>query len=156
MKRIIGINGAKLAAAPRTQLLPGWEAGEEWEVVLRRPSMYELMSRGMVPNPLLPVVEAMFIGALPKRTDGSEAEVLKIIARAALVSPTMAELEAEDVWLTDNQLAGIYAYALGGPMQLAEFRAAINTAAIADEPAVADAAGGAFADRGSADGVVPE
>lgn len=155
-KKLIGMEAIRRAAAPKAVELPGWEPGESWTAKLRRPGLYELVGKGAVPNPLLGEVERLFMGAAGSHTSKDEVDALMVIAKAALVEPTLDELTEAGAALTDDQLLCIYSFVLGGALGLSIFRKGTGRTAAHDEPQVADGACAADADHGSADGVVPE
>lgn len=104
--------------------LPGWEDDKPFHVRLRRPSLLALAASGEIPNELLGAARELFSAgdsaSLPLDKLG---RLLLTVASAALVSPTLGELEAQGVTLTDEQLAAVYSYSQGGVRALAPFRA---------------------------------
>lgn len=113
-------------AAPEEVTLSGW-AADEVTFLLRRPSLVAMASGGHVPNPLIPVVEKLLMGQPDAQADsGDSARALLAVARAAMVQPTLMELEEAGVALTDAQVMEIYAYALGGPLAVATFRGSVR------------------------------
>ena len=113
------------AGAKEVQL-SGWE-GDEITVMLKKPSLYEMAASGSIPNPLLGIAEALFVGNQDtiKRTPIDEvAKTLRSMAKKALVNPTWDELQNAGIELTDQQINEIYAFIVGGAAQLERFRAA--------------------------------
>lgn len=105
--------------------LPGYANGSV-KVKMRRPSLLALVRSGAVPNPLIAVAGELFSSgsqALEKASFGEVAEVIDIVARAALVEPSFEQLEQEGVNLTDEQLMAIFSYAQAGVRGLEPFRA---------------------------------
>ena len=118
------IQDAIRAAGPREVEISGWD-GERVTVKLRRPSLVEMIVGDYVPNPLLATVEKLFqanpaeLSTLDRQ---QEARALHCIAGRALAEPTLRELEAAGVSLTDQQYMEIYAYVIGGARHLERFR----------------------------------
>lgn len=115
--------------AAREYALPGW--GDEGDFVckLRRPGLVAMAeAAGFVPNPLLPAIEELFFpaGKQIKLPPEQQARALHEIARYALVEPTLEELNAAGLQLTDEQYLAIYAFALKGAEGLARFRGAVR------------------------------
>lgn len=118
LKTMLVMNG------PKEVKLSGWN-DDEITVKLRRPSLYEMAASGRIPNPLLGVADALFMGNaqnIGKASLEDTAKTLRIMAKAALVEPTMAELEENGIELTDRQYNEIYAFIIGGAAQLEKFR----------------------------------
>lgn len=106
-----------------TVILPGW-CGEAFECELRRPSILTLASRGAITNPLMKTARKLFYAGV-STTEGSladEGKVLTEVAAAALVKPTLAELDEHGIELTDEQLIAIFQYTQSGPKALERFR----------------------------------
>lgn len=116
---------------PQEVKLSGWDE-DEITVRLRRPSLYEMAASGRIPNPLLGAADALFTAngaALGKISLEEQAKTLRVMAKAALVEPTMTELEEAGVELTDRQINEIYAYIIGGAAQLERFRYIVRNTA---------------------------
>ena len=110
----------------RTVTLPGWcgEPDEGFECELRRPSLMALASKGAIPNPLMKTARRIFYSGI-SAADGNfkeEAEVLTAVAKAALVKPSLSELEEQGVELTDEQLIAIFQFTQLGAKALERFR----------------------------------
>lgn len=117
------IQDAIRAAGPREVEISGWDGGTV-VVKLRRPSLVEMIVGDYVPNPLLTAVEKLFQAnpaELAKVDRQQEARALHCIAGRALAEPTLRELEAAGVSLTDEQYMEIYAYVIGGARHLERF-----------------------------------
>lgn len=103
--------------------LPGWRDGEPFTARLRRPSLLSMAATGELPNELLAAAQKLFSEgyseSMPLDKLGA---VLRSVAEAALVEPTLAELERAGCALTDVQLAAIYGFAQGGARALLPFR----------------------------------
>lgn len=102
--------------------LPGW-GDEPFICKLRRPSLLALAKNGRIPNPLLSCANELFItGSVAKAKLSELSEVLEIVADASLVEPTLDELKAAGIELTDIQLTTIFNYSQIGVKALARFR----------------------------------
>ena len=117
------MHSADLIQTSRVVGLPGW-CGEEWACELRRPSLLTLAAKGAIANPLLKTARKLFYsGVSPDGGDlAEEGRVLLEIARAALVKPSFAELEAAGIELTDEQLVAIFQFTQLGAAALDRFR----------------------------------
>lgn len=107
--------------------LPGFAPDQPFVARLKRPSMLVLVKNGKIPNSLMETASALFDGKKKETDDSSNAmgdmyEVLKIVAEASLVSPTMAEIEDAGIELTDEQLIAIFNYSQQGVEGLKSFR----------------------------------
>ena len=112
------------AAGAKEIELPGWEDGETVVFKLRRPGLLNMVSDGSIPNPLLPMVEKLFMGQKEAEQEGlaRNAQVIRAIARAALVEPSAAALDEAGVELTDQQYMEIFGYVMQGVNGLRRFR----------------------------------
>lgn len=117
------LHSADSIQTSRVVRLPGW-CGEDWECELRRPSLLTLAAKGAIANPLLKTARKLFYsGVSPDGGDlAEEGRVLLEIARAALVKPSFAELEAAGIDLTDEQLVAIFQFTQLGAAALDRFR----------------------------------
>ncbi len=109
--------------------LPGWGPEAGFSCRLRRPGLVVMAeAAGFVPNPLLSAVEELFFpaGKSVKLPPEQQAKALHAIARYALVSPTMDELNGAGLQLTDEQYLSIYAFALKGAEGLSRFRTGVH------------------------------
>lgn len=135
----MNIQEAIQAAGPRDVELSGWDGGTV-SMKLRRPSLVEMIVGDYVPNPLLATVGKLFranAAELAQINQTEQAKALHCIAGRALVEPTLDELEAAGVSLTDDQYMEIYAYVIGGAAHLERFRRIIGSRA--GQPVAADA-----------------
>jgi hypothetical protein len=117
------------AYASQRVALPGWGGGDDFECALRRPGLVSMAAAaGFVPNPLMSAVEEMFFPSekAVRMPPEQQAKALYEIARCALVSPTMDELNEAGLMLTDEQYLAIYAFALKGVEGLRRFRDGIG------------------------------
>ena len=129
--------------AAQEYALPGWGPEGDFVCRLRRPGLVAMAeAAGFVPNPLLPAIEELFFPAAKqvKLPPDQQARALHEIARYALVEPTMDELSAAGLSLTDEQYLAIYAFALKGAEGLNRFRGAVRGEPLRDGGGVCDAA----------------
>ena len=103
--------------------LPGW-CGGTWDCELKRPSILTLAAKGAIANPLMKTARKLFYsGVSPDGGDlADEGRVLLEIARAAMVKPSMDELEKAGIELTDEQLVAIFQFSQWGAAALDRFR----------------------------------
>ena len=83
----------------------------------------------MIPNPLLETVQQLFMASAKKIEKISlekQANALIQMARYALVEPTLDDIVAAGLTLTDEQLLALYAFAIGGAAALAPFRQGVR------------------------------
>ncbi len=104
--------------------LTGFTSDKSFYARLKRPSLLQLAAAGVIPNSLLGVAEMLFSGL--KETSGlnikETAELLLIIAGAALQEPSHKELLDNGIQLTDMQLIEIFNYTQTGVKALESFR----------------------------------
>ncbi|MCI9274193.1 MAG: esterase [Clostridiales bacterium] len=106
--------------------LPGFVDGEPFCAKLRRLSLMDCVCEGKIPNPLLPAAAKLFDRGTKDFKSGEDikdlSEILTLIAKSSLVSPTWTELERIGLKLTDQQLMYIYNYSQTGVDALKRFR----------------------------------
>ena len=121
---VTSIEKLKKIAQGQEVELQGWDE-EPFVCVLKRPSLLGLVENGDIPNPLLHAAYILFNGSNnPKdQVNLKEAnELYRIIAKAAMVSPTYEQLEEIGLELTDMQLLEIYRFTQLGVKSLISFR----------------------------------
>jgi hypothetical protein len=133
------IEKVKRAADGEVVELPSFVDGTPFVAKLRRPSIYQMAKLGKIPNPLSAALDELMSGALVSKAPVRErAEVLGIVAQAALVEPAYDEVE--DI-LDSYQLMAIWEYVMNGVGALKPFRDLRNVfVAGADRRAVERAA----------------
>lgn len=110
--------------------LPPFADGQPFVAKLRRPSMMVLAKEGKIPNDLLGVAGQLFAqgGAGLAAKSGKDDtlkdmyEICNIICNAALVSPTMQQIEDAGMELSDDQMIAIFNYSQTGVKSLKTFR----------------------------------
>lgn len=107
--------------------IPGFEPGETLDVRVRRASLLHLVSEGVIPNPLLPVVyrvissEGKWNPMLNATPDEFRqfTQAVEAICRGLLVEPSYDEVG--DL-LTDEQRMALFAFTQYGVVRLKPFR----------------------------------
>ena len=102
--------------------LPGFGDGKPWRAKLRRLSLLDMAMKGQIPNPLLSAVQELYTKGTVSGDLALSAKTMRLMAEAALVEPTMAQLDDAGVPLTDMQYTAIYLYSQRGPESLRLFR----------------------------------
>lgn len=108
--------------------IPGFKSDEPVYFRLTRPSILLLAKTGRIPNALMSRASELF--SKGSRSFGEDDgnmlaesyDVLHSLAEAAMVEPTMADLENAGVTLTDDQLIAIFNYTQNGINALTSFR----------------------------------
>lgn len=102
--------------------LPGWDE-KPFICRLRRPALLALAKSGKIPNPLMTCANELFTKGTAEKASLSEMhDLLRIVAGAALVEPTLDDLDNAGIELTDQQLMTIFNYSQIGVNALARFR----------------------------------
>lgn len=107
--------------------LPDFAEGQPFVARMRRPSLLVMAKKGKIPNRLLATATDLFNGGNSHNANNDSIlsdtyDVCEAIAEAALVEPTMAEIEEAGLELSDNQLIAIFNYAQRGIEALDNFR----------------------------------
>lgn len=107
---------------------PDFAEGQPFVARVRRPSMLVLAKSGKIPNALLTAAGQLFTGG-GSGVDADNADMLaqiydicKIICEAALIQPTMKDIESAGMSLSDDQLMAIFNYTQSGIKALESFR----------------------------------
>ena len=107
---------------------PDFAEGQPFVARVRRPSMLVLAKQGKIPNTLLTAAGELFTkGGGGMDADNVEMlgqvyDICKIICCAALVEPTMDDIESAGMELSDDQLMAIFNYTQNGIKALEPFR----------------------------------
>ena len=107
---------------------PDFGDGQPFVARVRRPSMLVLAKSGKIPNTLLTTAGELF----SKGGGGLDADnanmlsdmydIMHIICESALVQPSMHEIEAAGLQLSDDQMMAIFNYSQAGIKALESFR----------------------------------
>lgn len=106
--------------------LPDFGEGQPLVARLRRPSLLVLAKTGKIPNSLLTAASELFSHGTIKNANENTLndmyEICKVVCEASLVQPTMQEIVAAGMELTDEQLLAIFNYSQVGVKALTNFR----------------------------------
>ena len=107
---------------------PDFAEGQTFVARVRRPSMLVLAKSGKIPNTLLTTAGELFskggggLDADNKNMLGDMYDIMHIICEAALIQPTMQEIESAGLQLSDDQMMAIFNYSQAGVKALESFR----------------------------------
>ena len=102
--------------------------GQPFVARVRRPGLMALAKAGRIPNRLMNTAAGLFGrgGAIVNGGDenvlGELYEVCKVVAEAALIEPTLAQIEEAGMELSDQHLIEIFRYTQKGVDALDSFR----------------------------------
>lgn len=108
--------------------LPDFSDGQPFVARLKRPSMLVLAKSGKIPNQLLTTAGELFVkgsGSFDPKDKNMLSnfyDTCRVICEAALVEPTMQDIEDAGVELTDEQIMAIFNYTQAGVSALKNFR----------------------------------
>ena len=108
--------------------LPDFAEGQPFVARIRRPSLLVLAKSGKIPNSLLTTAGELFAkggGGLDSDNVNMLSDmynIMHIICEAALIKPTLAEIESAGIQLSDDQMMAIFNYAQTGVKALESFR----------------------------------
>lgn len=107
---------------------PDFTEGQPFVARVRRPSMLVLAKSGKIPNTLLTTAGELFskggggLDADNKNMLGDMYDIMHIVCEAALIQPSMQEIEAAGLQLSDEQMMAIFNYSQAGVKALESFR----------------------------------
>lgn len=108
--------------------LPDFSDGQPFVARLKRPSMLVLAKSGKIPNQLLTTAGELFVkgsGSFDPKDKNMLSnfyDTCKVICEAALVEPTMQDIEGAGIELTDEQMMAVFNYTQAGASALKSFR----------------------------------
>lgn len=108
--------------------LPPFAEGQPFNAYMRRPSMLAMMKSGKIPNALLNAANSLFTGThqqVAQEDEDTYKEVFQItelLADAALVNPSLKQVQEAGLELTDDQYMYIFNYTQRGVKALENFR----------------------------------
>lgn len=108
--------------------LPDFAEGQPFVARLKRPSLLVLAKSGKIPNSLLSTAAQLFSkGGSGVDTDNENMlsdvyGICEVLCEAALIQPTLAEIKAAGLELSDDQLMAIFNYTQVGVEALKSFR----------------------------------
>lgn len=115
-------------AAGTVVRFPDFAEGQPFVARVRRPSMLVLAKSGKIPNSLMATANELFAkGGAGMDVDdpnmlGNFYDTCRVICEAALLQPTMDEIEAAGISLSDDQIMAIFNYTQTGVKALQSFR----------------------------------
>lgn len=107
---------------------PDFAEGQPFVARVRRPSMLVLAKSGKIPNTLLATANELFSkGGAGLDADDPQMlsnfyDTCRVICEAALVQPTLADIESAGLNLADDQIMAIFNYTQAGVKALQSFR----------------------------------
>lgn len=115
-------------AAGTVVRFPDFAEGQPFVARVRRPSMLVLAKSGKIPNSLMATANELFAkGGAGMDVDdpnmlGNFYDTCRVICEAALIQPTMDEIESAGISLSDDQIMAIFNYTQTGVKALQSFR----------------------------------
>lgn len=125
---ITSVSDLQSYAAGVVVRFPDFTEGQPFVARVRRPSLLVLAKSGKIPNSLLTAAGELFAkggGGLDSDNDkmlSDMYDIMHIICEAALVQPTLAEIEGAGIQLSDDQMMAIFNYSQAGVKALESFR----------------------------------
>ena len=119
---ITNLAALEKAANGEIVALPGWTEEQPFVARLKRASM---IRAGKIPNPLIAAAQKLYEGLNKSRANATfeeTAKVMRLVVEEALAEPTMEQLKAAGLDLTEEQADQIYLYAIKGAKVLEAFR----------------------------------
>ena len=121
---ITSLEELKIMAQGEVIELPPFITGKRFIVRVRKPSLLNLIRKGVIPNKLLSAAEELFYGK--KASVGVDlkqlTDVMFIMAENAIAEPSVQDLNSIGLELTDDQLVALFNYTQGGIIELESFR----------------------------------
>lgn len=108
--------------------LPDFAEGQPFVARVRRPSLLVLAKSGKIPNTLLTTAGELFSkgggGLDPDNANmlGDMYDIMHIVCESALIQPSMQDIEAVGLQLSDEQMMAIFNYSQAGVKALESFR----------------------------------
>ena len=122
---ITNLAALEKAANGEIVTLPGWTEEQPFVARLKRASLTGMIRAGKIPNPLIAAAQKLYEGSGKSRANATfeeTAKVMRLVAEEALAEPTMEQLKAAGLDLTEEQADQIYLYAIKGAKVLEAFR----------------------------------
>lgn len=121
---VTSLEELKIMAQGEVIELPPFISGQRFVVRVKKPSLLNLIRKGVIPNKLLSAAEELFYGK--KASTGVDlkqlTDVMFIMAENAIVEPSVQDLNSIGLELTDNQLVTLFNYTQSGVSELESFR----------------------------------
>lgn len=122
---ITNLAALEKAANGEIVALPGWTEEQPFVARLKRASLTGMIRAGKIPNPLIAAAQKLYEGLNKSRVSATfeeTAKVMRLVVEEALAEPTMEQLKAAGLDLTEEQADQIYLYAIKGAKVLETFR----------------------------------
>jgi len=125
---VTSVSDLQSYAAGTVVRFPDFSEGQPFVARVRRPSMLVLAKSGKIPNTLLTAAGELFSkGGAGLDADNTNMlsdmyDIMHIICESALIQPTMQEIEAAGLQLSDDQMMAIFNYSQAGVKALESFR----------------------------------
>ena len=126
--QITSLNELQMYAQGCVVRLPDFSEGQPLVARIRRPSLLVLAKQGKIPNSLLTTAGELFTnggGGLDADNENMLSDmynIMEIIATAALIQPSMADIKSAGLELSDEQMMAIFNYSQTGIKALEPFR----------------------------------
>lgn len=108
--------------------LPGFGPDQPFVARLRRPSLLVMVKSRKIPNSLIEQATALFAKGADsmvgqgKNTLGEMCDIIDRVIEAALIEPSIKDIEAAGMELSDDQKMAIFSYTQSGVKALEQFR----------------------------------
>lgn len=126
--KITSVSDLHIYGQGKVVRFPDFAEGQPFVARVRRPSMLVLAKQGKIPNALLNSANELFAnGGSGMDADNPKMlsdiyDVCEVIAEAALMQPTYAEIKQAGIQLSDNQMMALFSYTQNGIRALESFR----------------------------------
>ena len=108
--------------------LPSFINGQSFVARIKRPSLMKLAKSGKIPNSLINKATDLFAKGTNALVGNNKTtlteiyDVMRVICEAALVEPTLEDIESAGLDLSDEQMMAIFSYTQEGIKALENFR----------------------------------
>lgn len=127
-QRATSIQELSQYAKGRLVRLPDTAEGMPLYVMMKRPSLLDLIAQGKIPNPLANTANSLFMEGSKglNKADSKQMkelnDILHIFCEVSFMEPTYAEMKEVGFELTDEQLMFVFNYIQAGTKALERFR----------------------------------
>lgn len=128
MLEVTNLDQLREMAKGEVVTLPSFVERMPFNARVKRPSLLNLIQQGKIPNQLLSAANEMFYGKndhkkADENIDMKEmSDLMLIMAKSALIEPSIEQLEELDLELTDEQLVALFNYTQKGLKAIEKFR----------------------------------
>lgn len=126
--QVTSIDQIRDYAAGSVVELPGFGPDQPFVARLRRPSLLVMVKSGKIPNSLIEQATALFAKGADsmvgqgKNTLGEMCDIIDRVIEAALIEPSIKDIQAAGMDLSDDQKMAIFSYTQSGVKALEQFR----------------------------------